>query len=339
MKIYNHGGSPRETADWEAAGHEVITVGPKDPSDPRVVYTPAELGELCHDADVMLAGIRERIYSGELMDRTPKLRMFGTGGIGVHTIDSDAATERGILVVNSPSEEWALGVAESTILLMLAMNKRLRRIENTLINDQTDALAWQPELMSAQTIGIVGFGRIGRYVADRLRTWGCRILMYDPYVSEVPGEFQGVVEQTDFDTLLAESDQVSLHVVLTEETYHLMNADTLAKMKPSAVLINTARGANVDAEAFADAVERDVIWGGALDTFEDEPLALDSRLRGLDRERVILTPHRIGVSRQGWAGNQRLLVQSVFDAMAGKVPGPVTNRDAIPKWLERFGGG
>ena len=76
---------------------------------------------------------------------------------------------------------------------------------------------------------------------------------------------------------------------------------------------------------------------GALDTFEDEPLALDSRLRGLDRERVILTPHRIGVSRQGWAGNQRLLVQSVFDAMAGKVPGPVTNRDAIPTWLERFG--
>ena len=187
------------------------------------------------------------------------------------------------------------------------------------------------------TVGIVGLGRIGRRFADLLAPWRVRILTCDPYVEE--SEFIRVnAERVDLPTLLKESDVVSLHVVLNSETHHQIGAEQLAQMKPSAVLINTARGGVVDTAALAKALEGGRIAAAALDVCEVEPLPADSPLLKLGHK-ILLSPHMAssnldGGLKQGiiWANH------AVLEAMAGKVPEHVYNKEVIPKWIERFGG-
>ncbi len=240
-----------------------------------------------------------------VLEALPELRYISKFGIGVDSIDVAAATERAVLVANTPEESQVTTVCEHTIALMLALQKQL--------------LVWNPEFMRAggwrgtvfsapmlgATIGVVGFGRIGRGVAERLAGWGVRILAYDPYLSEAP---TGVV-LTDLDKLLEASDIVTLHAAPTAENNKIVNARALALMKPAAILVNTGRGWLVDYDALKHALQSGAIAGAALDVYEREPP--DPRDPLFSLPNVICTPHVAawtfdGVQNVGWHGARNL---------------------------------
>ncbi len=187
------------------------------------------------------------------------------------------------------------------------------------------------------TLGLIGLGRIGSRIATLMRPWKMRILATDPYVPDAKFAEHGVT-RVDLDTLLAESDVVSLHVVLTRETRHLIDAKQLAMMKPHAILINTSRGPCVHEPALIEALQRGQIAGAALDVFEQEPLSADSSLRNLG-DKVLLSPHMVSSNvGSGLGPGIRWATESVLRAMRGEVPDNVYNKEVIPRWERRFGG-
>jgi phosphoglycerate dehydrogenase-like enzyme len=187
------------------------------------------------------------------------------------------------------------------------------------------------------TIGLIGLGRIGRRVADLLRPWRVRILACDPFVERSAFTLAGVV-QSDLDTLLKQSDVVSLHVTLTPSARHIINARTLALMKPSAILINTARGGAVDEKALVAALEEKRIAGAALDVFEDEPLSKTSPLRKMDH-RVLLSAHMVTSNRRsGLKAGTVWAAECVTRALRGEVPDNIINPEVLPRWVQRWGG-
>lgn len=326
-------GLDRPAEEWSKAGHEVVFV--KAPPPPKLEYGAEDFASFCGEADILVNDGRQYI-SGPIMDLLPQLRAVVVPFIGVDKIDVGAATTRNILVVNSPSEDLIHSVAEATILLMLALAKRLRHEENILRAGKLNAPEDRNDMLWGRTVGIIGCGRTGRGIAQRLRGWNMRILAYDPYLSGPPPEFQDLVEMVDLETLLRSSDYVAVQAVLTDETYHMISERELKLMKPTAYLINTARGAIVDEEAVVRAVENNVIAGAGLDTFETEPLPMESPLRRLDQERVILTPHILPHSNEAIAGNMRLLTNNVLKLAVAEVPEQVVNKSVIPAWEKRF---
>jgi phosphoglycerate dehydrogenase-like enzyme len=273
------------------------------------------------------------------------LRIVAKYSVGVDDVDIEAATDLGVMVCHAPTESNCFGVAETTVTFMLSLFKKVAERDadvragkwRTADNFGYYVGSRQSDGFLGQTIGLVGFGRIGTRVAQLLAPWRARIIAYDPYVPPAHFITHGVTA-VDYDTLLRESDVVSFHVVLTKETRFMFGARELGLMKRNAIVLNTARGKVVDEKALAAAIEAGRIRGAAIDAFEEEPLPADSPLRRLG-EKVILSPHSAsytegGELRQGVAWAAR----SVVTALRGGVPDNVYNRDVIPRWRERFGG-
>jgi phosphoglycerate dehydrogenase-like enzyme len=262
-------------------------------------------------------------------------------------VDVEAATELGILVSYGPTESNWGGVAEGTLGNILCMLKKVRERDRHL---KTDGAWRDPSLVGTFigaradgypgiTIGIVGLGRVGTRLADLLRPWRARLIACDPYVADGHFAAHGV-ERVDLQTLLAESDVVTLHVFLNRETRHMIGAPELARMKRTAILVNACRGPVVDEAALVGALQREQIAGAALDVFEREPLPLDSQLRGLG-DCVLLSPHMITNNVGSGVGPAiGLATEAVLSVLRGEVPdeGILFNRDAIPRWKERFAG-
>jgi phosphoglycerate dehydrogenase-like enzyme len=187
------------------------------------------------------------------------------------------------------------------------------------------------------TVGIVGLGRVGRRFADLLAPWRVRILACDPYVHESRFILSNV-EPVDLPALLKESDIVSLHVVLTKETRRMIGAQEFALMKQGAILVNTSRGQVVDEKALAEALLNGKLAAAGLDVFEDEPLALDSPL-GKMGNKILLSPHMVASNiGSGLGPGIEWATDAILSALNGEVPDNVYNKEAIPKWLDRFGG-
>jgi phosphoglycerate dehydrogenase-like enzyme len=301
--------------------------------------------ELARGAAAFTGGsIRRSPITARMMDCAPELRVVAKCSIGVDDVDVDAATERGVLVTHSPTESNWSGVAEGTVAIMLALLKKVRERDEAVRQD-----AWRDASLQGVgvgrhqdgypglTIGIVGLGRVGRRLADLLAPWRVRILAFDPYVEESRFILCNA-ERVDLETLLGESDVVSLHVVLTPETRHMIGPRELSRMKRGATLINTARGAVVKTEALVQALQRGHIAGAGLDVFEDEPLPADSPLLEMGHK-VLLSPHMASANVDGglkqgvvWAN------RAVLAALDGKVPEHVYNKEVIPRWRQRFEG-
>ncbi|MBX5492895.1 MAG: D-glycerate dehydrogenase [Chloroflexi bacterium] len=304
-----------------------------------------EMATMARDA-VALVGtsIRSSPITRRIMASSDQLRIVAKYTIGVDDVDVDAATELGILVTHGPTESNWGGVAEGTMAMILALLKRVRERDEHMKRGGWRLDELQGTYLGARqdgypgiTIGIVGLGRIGARLAMLLQPWRVRLLGCDPYVTRDRFALLGV-QAVDLDTLLRESDVVTLHVTLTRETYHLIGAAELAKMKPTAVLINTSRGKVVDEAALADALNRDVIRAAALDVFEDEPLAQDSPLLRLGHK-VLLSPHMVSSNLDSGLGpGIEWATESVLRALRGELPDNVYNKEVIPRWLERFGG-
>jgi D-3-phosphoglycerate dehydrogenase / 2-oxoglutarate reductase len=296
-------------------------------------------------AALMGTSIRSSPVTKKVMESSDKLRVVAKYTIGVDDVDVDAATELGILVCHSPTESNWGGVAEGTITAMLTMLKKARErdrylkeggkwrdpgLQGTYVGSRADGY-------SGITLGIIGLGRIGSRVADLMRTWKMRILATDPYVPDSKFAEHGVT-RVDLETLLRESDVVSLHVVLTGETRKMIGEKELAMMKPTAILINTARGPCVDEVALVAALEQGRISGAALDVFEDEPIALEHPLRRLG-DKVLLSPHMVSSNLgSGLKPGIRWATDSVLLALRGEVPDNVYNKEVISRWEARFGG-
>jgi D-3-phosphoglycerate dehydrogenase len=273
--------------------------------------TPEELIEKGQGAEILWLAWKPKITS-QVMEALPRCRLVVRWGVGFDQIDVEAATRLGIAVANSPTY-CTIDVAEHTIALLVAMAR-----EVTWFNQRMHAGAWPGQKarrihrLTGRVLGILGVGRIGAAVSARAAALGLRVIGYDPNLSEDVIRARGV-EPVELDRLLKESDFVSLHLPLTVETRHLINAATLARMKPDAILINAGRGPLVDEAALVAGLEAGHLAGAALDVFESEPLAPTSGL--VSAENVTLTSHIAGYSIESWADLRAEVCRTSIDWM------------------------
>jgi D-3-phosphoglycerate dehydrogenase len=256
---------------------EVVSVAGK-PKD--------ELDRALAGAHALIVRSETRV-TADLLARAPHLRVVARAGTGVDTIDVHAATRRGIAVMNAPGAN-TVSAGEHALGLLLALVRRIPDAAAAMRRGDWDRKKFEGTELRGKTMGVVGLGRIGGHVAQLARAFGMNVVAHDPYLLPERAAELGV-KLLPLEDLLRAADVVTLHVALTDQTHHLINAERLRLMKPTAVLINTARGELVDETALAEAVREKRIGGAAIDVFAVEPLPADSPLRALDR--VLLTPH------------------------------------------------
>lgn len=282
--------------------------------------TPEEFLAEAADCDALL-----NTYAGPItadaMARMPKCRIIARYGIGVDTIDLDAATRAGIIVTNNPTyciEE----VAEHTMALLLASARKVAFYDRLVRGGRWELPPGKPIFrLTGSRLGLVGFGNIARRVAARAAAFGMRVLFSDPFVED--GQFKVPGDKMDLPSLLREADFVSLHPPLTPQTRKMIGDEAFALMKPGAFLINCARGPIVDTEALVRALDGGKIAGCALDTTDPEPLPDPHPLRG--RENVIVNPHAAWYSEQAMAGLQAGAPAEVRRVLSGEWPVNVVN--------------
>lgn len=286
--------------------------------------TPEELFPTVADADGLL--VQWVKITRQVMEKLTRCKVISRYGIGVDMVDIAAATEHGIMVCNVPDyciEE----VSTHTIAFLLALNRHLMAHHAHVSSGKWGGVpGGAPSRLSGQVFGVVGLGNIGREVARKAGCLGLKVVAYDPYFSPERGAALGV-ELLGLEELLGRSDYVSLHCPLTEETFHLIGPVQLTLMKPSAYLINMARGPVVDQPALYQALTTGIIKGAALDVLEQEPPAPDEPLLKLDN--VIFTPH--AASWTGESGQQlrRETARNVVAVLQGKLPRPIINRKGL----------
>jgi len=317
----------------EKAGCELV-LGKDQDQFPKHRYTEDELVQIIGDSDVVWAAQRDTI-SASVLTRCPQLRGVVKAAIGYETIDVAEATKLGILVCNSPARENFTGVAEATVGLMSMLFKRLIHNQNVIREGNWKKHEHRGNLMAGRTIGLVGLGRVGKETAKRLGPWEMRLIGCDPYITQESVDPLGV-ELMSLDEVLRESDLVSFHVTLTDETRHLITLEQLKKMKPTAYLVNTSRGGVIKQDDIAQALNEGIIAGAALDVFEDEPLPMSDPIRSVDPERLIMTPHIIGTNPQSQVAGEQMTAESILALLAGKAPGTVVNPAAIDAWTKKF---
>jgi D-3-phosphoglycerate dehydrogenase / 2-oxoglutarate reductase len=284
--------------------------------------TPDEFIAEAADCDALL-----NTYAGpitaEVMARMPKCRIIARYGIGVDTIDLEAATKAGIIVTNNPTyciEE----VAEHTMALVLACARKVAFYDRLVRASRWEVPPGKPMFrVFGRTLGLIGFGNIARQVAVRAHAFGMRVLFADPFVAE--RHLDAPDKKVELPELLAESDFVSLHPPLTTETRKMMNDDALSRMKRTAFLVNCSRGPVVDTDALVRALDAKTIAGCALDTTDPEPLPDPHPLRG--RDNVVITPHVAWYSEQALVGLQAGAPGEVRRVLKGEWPVNVVNRD------------
>jgi D-3-phosphoglycerate dehydrogenase / 2-oxoglutarate reductase len=305
---------------WESLEVENKTLGDLADLVALKTKTPSEFLPAAEDCDALLNTYVGPI-TAEVMARMPKCRIIARYGIGVDTIDLDAATRAGIIVTNNPTyciEE----VAEQTIGLLLACTRKMAFYDRQVRAGRWEVPPGKPIFrVAGSTLGLVGFGNIARRVAVSAAGLGMRVLFCDPFVKERQFDVPG--KKVEFDELLRESDVVSLHPPLTPQTRKMINDDVLARMKPTAYLINCSRGPVIDTDALVRALDAKKIAGCALDTTDPEPLPNPHPLR--DRDNVIINPHTAWYSEQAMVGLQQGAPNEVRRVLSGEWPVNVVN--------------
>lgn len=277
----------------------------------RVSQPPAEaLSRELDDADGLIVRSATRV-SEDLLTHAPRLRVIGRAGVGVDNIDVDAATDRGILVMNTPGGN-AASVAEHTLALMLSLARSIPQLNASMHAGKWEKSGTAGAELRGKTLGLIGLGRVGAEVARRARALEMRVLAHDPYLSPDRAAEWGA-ELVSMAELLAQSDFVSLHAALSPATERMMNAQTIAQMKRGARLVNAARGELVDEAALADALRSGHLSGAALDVFAVEP-PRDSPL--LELQNVIATPHVAGSTAEAQEEVGLQIAQQVRDYLA-----------------------
>lgn len=287
--------------------------------DPR----PEAILQVVRDADAVLTTYAK--LTGDLITKMTRCRVISRFGIGVDNVDIVSATESGIVVTRVP--DYCLDeVSDHAMALLLSLVRKV-----PFLNARTQSGAWQMSAaipihrIRGATLGLVGFGRIPQLVAPKAHAFGMRVIAHDPYVSKDVLSRAGV-EGVDLYELVKTSDCISIHAPLTSTTHHLFNADVFRQMKPTAYLVNTARGPIVDERALAEALDRRQLAGAALDVMENEPPTC-SRLWG--RDNVIITPHASFYSEESLVELQIKAAEEVVRVLSGESPQNPVNPEAL----------
>lgn len=255
-------------------------------ADVKTGLKAEELQNIIGEYDAVVVRSAAKITK-DIIAKGDKLKVIGRAGIGVDNVDVAAATEKGIVVMNTPQGN-ALAAAEHTIGLMFAAARKIGLGDRTMKQGKWEKKALMGIEIYGKTLGIVGIGNIGAIVAEKALALGMRVVAYDIFISKEFAESKGI-ELVDFDTLLKESDFISVHVPLVKETRNLINKDAIAKMKKSVIIMNVARGPVVNEKDLFDALQEGRIAGAALDVFDEEPTPKENPLVLCDQ--VVCTPH------------------------------------------------
>lgn len=289
------------------------------------LYDPAALLPIVRDCEAVVAGSEP--WPEHLIAACPKLRVLSRTGVGFDAIDLAACDKHRVVVATTPGVNHH-AVAEHTIALLFGVARGF-----PLRDQYVRACTWKrfstPRIMGT-TLGIVGLGRIGRAVATRGVGVGMKVIAYDPYPNTEFAEQWGI-ELVDLDTLLRQSDYVTLHLPMGQETKHIMNADAFAKMKPGSVLINTARGLLVDEHALVDALKSGHLRAAGLDVFEVEPLPGDSPL--LKMNNVLMSGHLAGLDHESQHDTLTMCADTIVSLSKGGWPTErIRNLAGVKDW-------
>jgi len=276
---------------------------------------------VARDADAII--LQYAPITGRVLDGLPRCRIAVRYGVGVDTVDLAAATQRGVMVANVPDyciEE----VSDHAIAMLLSLWRGVTTYDRAIRNGTWSTTERQPmPRLAGKVLGVIGVGRIGAQAARKAAGVGMRVIGYDPYLSSLPAGIQKVT----LDELLQQADAVSLHMPLTAESRHLINEAALRKMKPSALLVNTARGGIVDTAALIRALREGWIAGAALDVLEQEPVPRDSPLLSLPN--VIVNPHASWYSDESVPELKRKTAEIAVAVLRGQRPASVVNPDVF----------
>ena len=272
-----------------------------------------------YDAIVIRSATR---LTAEVIDRAERLKVIGRAGVGVDNVDVAAATRRGIVVANAP-ESTVVSAAVQTIGLMVALARNIPQAHAALKQGRWERERWAGIELAGKTLGLIGFGRIGRQVARRALGLGMRVLAHDPFVADERFRELGVERADTLDDVLAAADVLSLHSPLTPETERIIDAAAIGRMKDGARLVNAARGPLVDEQALAEAIRSGKLAGAALDVFSAEPYAGEL----LELDEVVVTPHLAASTGEAQDRAGVIVAEQVVAALEG---GLVTNAVNIP---------
>lgn len=291
--------------------------------------TPAEFLEGARGCDAVLSLLSDKI-DGEVVEAIgPQLKVVSNYAVGFDNIKVEELTEKGVVVANTPSDEVNESVAEHAWALMLALARRV--VEADESTRRGAYKGWEPGIflgtnMVGKTLGIVGMGRIGEMTARRAKGFSMKVL-YNKRTPDPEAERELGVEFADLDRLYAESDFISLHVPLTDETRHMVNNDAFNKMKKGVILVNTARGPVVDEGDLVNALREGKVGGAGLDVFDNEP-NINPELIAM--ENVVLTPHIASATREARNKMGEQSVNAILDTLSSKMPENIVNKEVWP---------
>lgn len=298
-----------------SAGAEVVALAAAD--KPR-------LKDLLPEFDAIVVRSATKV-TREVIQAGTRLRVIGRAGIGVDNVDVEAATERGILVVNAPTANLVSAV-EHTFAMMLSLARSVPTADASMKRGEWDRKSFVGVELQGKTLGVIGFGRIGQRVAARARAFEMKVLAADPFLDPALARKQGV-ELTPLDDLLAAADVVTLHTPLTKETRNLLDAEHLGRMKRGALLVNCGRGGTIDEPALLAALDAGQVAGAALDVFEEEPTPRHELVR---HAKVVATPH---IGAQTREAQERIAIETatqVLAALEGSMPAAAVNLPFTP---------
>ena len=283
--------SPEGVEILKAAGLQV---------DVKLGLKPDALEQIIPEYDGLAVRSATKV-TARLLERATRLKVIGRAGVGVDNVDIEAATRRGVVVMNTPGGS-STTVAELTLAHMVALARHVAQATASVKGGKWEKKKFQGRELAGKTLGVVGIGNIGSIVVERCQAMKMRVIAYDPFIAAEAAAKLGVT-QVSLDELWAQADFISLHVPLTEQTRNLVNAQSLARMKKGAMLVNCARGGLIDETALADALASGHLGGAALDVFEQEPPPPGHPL--LQLENFICTPHIGRLDRGGAVGGGR----------------------------------
>ena len=282
----------------------------------------------CQEADGLI--IQYAILSRKVLENLPKCKVVARYGVGVDSIDLKAATDLGIVVANVP--DYCMDeVADQTVSMILALIRKIVFFDKQVKSGQWDFRAGIPiHRIRGKTLGLIGCGKIGVEVAGRISGFGVKVIAFDPYITKAP---EGI-NLKEFDSVLKESDIISVHCPLNQATRHLIGDREFRKMEKRPIVINTSRGPVVEEEALIRALDQDLISGAGLDVLEKEPPASGHPL--LSKGNVVLSPHMSFYSEESISELKRRTAKNVADVLTAKWPESVVNSEVRGKTRARF---
>ena len=288
-------------------------------------YAEDDLAEVAKDVDVILTCYTN--ITSKVINAGPNLKGIVKYGVGTDAIDMEAATAKGVMVANCP-DYGPDTVADHAFALMISLARKIPTLDRAM---RKNAWVWlEPKLLgldlNGKTVGLIGFGRIGRAMSRRCEGFSMNRLVYDPYVEPASVSEYGV-SIVVLDELFTRADFVSIHCVLTPETKGLIDAAALQTMKETAFLIDVSRGAIIDEDALIQAIDEKRIAGAGFDVFGHEPLTPDYPLLG--RDNVILTPHLAWWTEEAFERVERDTLDGILDILAGKIPKHLKNTEVL----------